>query len=826
LNKRMPPSIPRRQAIKRIVGGAATLGLPVAGGPVASTAGAPPASAGADLIRNGEGPTYDSKLVLAASPDGATWAAWHAYHRGRDSVVVRRIGPGALGPAWTVSDEGPVHSAPVIAPVASDSAWVFWPARRADRWRLLARRFDQGVLAPAEILSEPAGDALLPAAACLKGNRILATWSDDRGGRSRIVGRVWEDGRWQPPAPISSEDHDAVRSVLAVEENGTAWVVWDGYRECQYAVWARRWLPEPGRVERVSPEGENCLLPAALGTRSGACVAWLQAQDVVGGAGAISQQYTLHAAVRSAGAWTMVRDGRGDRVAAHLDHGLVEKIEPQPIATGGYLGRRRQAMLLEDENAVWLLWERKTDHEGRTPNATGELVGRPARGGRWEDAVILHQGRLDYRVEEPARAAGGRFLLVASDLPQAYRRVYHRLTGDLRSGKPLAQEPWSGGRPIRLPTTDPIPRREIRAGGQVYRLFWGDLHCHSHLSVDVEGEPDELLAYARDKARLDVVVFTENDHMYNAWLTEAEFALGVYYAKRYTCPGRFVALPGYEWTSRLPKSPEVAVSDPRNWDPRHYGTGKGDWAKTATGMSFQNHRTVIYPPAGGPVVRHPEVGNDVRKLLEAVAAAGGLAHPHHDVWKLSGSPLEANVEVTSGWGVFIANPTYIHRALAAGHRFGLVGNSDNHRRCPGLGGGLTGIYADSLTAEGILDALRQRRVFATSGSRIVLDARADGALMGREIACPTASVTLTLSVIGTRPIVRAELLRDGRLLETFPGNGGPRLEAAHRDQGLPSGTHWYYWRVTQEGHAPNYPGNVKVAQGPLAWSSPHWVTVP
>jgi len=707
----------RRDAIKRILGGAGVLGLSLAkaGGVVLATEESlsePPES-----VINAEGPTSDSKAALAVSADDHQWAAWHAYHRGRDRVIARRIGPGRLGPAHVVSEEGHAHTAPLILTGTQGSVWVFWSALQRKRWTLLGRQFRSEAWQPIVQVSGIEGDALLPAAADLGGGRVMVTWSDDRNGRSRIHARVCDNGKWQGLASVSPDNYDAFRSALAVEADGTAWVLWDGY-----------------------------------------------------------------------------------------------------------LGQRRQAMLLEDGDAVWLFWERKTDHEGRTPDVTGDLLGRPLRNARWQAPVILRQGHVDYHVQTDAGATGGTFLFLASNLPRDLRRVYHCLLGDLRTSRPLDQEPWTGWRPLELPKADPVPRYEIRQGNKTYRLFWGDLHCHSHLSLDAEGEPDELLHYARDRARLDVVAFTENDCMYDCFLTEAAFALGVYYARRFNRDGRFVVLPGFEWTSRIPKSPKGRLDDPRNWDSRYYGTAKGDWARTASGTSYQNHRSVIYPMAGGPVLRHPEVGNDIQKLLAAVAEAGGLAHPHHDVWKLSGSPIEANVEVTSGWDVYIRDPERIHEALSNGYRFGFLGNSDNHRRTPGLGGALTGIYAESLTPAAILDALRNRRVYTTSGSRILVDSRANGALMGQEAATPSGQVDLECTVIATRPIVEATLVRDGQKIKKFGGKGTNRLTLAYRDQDLTPGTHWYYWHVIQEGESPDYPGNVKVAEGPLAWSSPHWVT--
>ena len=221
--------------------------------------------------------------------------------------------------------------------------------------------------------------------------------------------------------------------------------------------------------------------------------------------------------------------------------------------------------------------------------------------------------------------------------------------------------------------------------------------------VRAEGEPDELLRFARDRALLDVVVIQENDS--NSWmkkafvdhrLTASEYALSIYLSRRYTEPGRFVALPAWEWSHRTP-------DDDR-----------------------PNHRTVLFAGADTPIVRHTENGGDFDELCDAVEAAGGVMFAQHESFRLVKRPCDAALETAAGWGVYIDPPDKIHADLSAGFKVGFVATSDGHRRNPGTGGGLTGIYAPELTPRAILEAVKRRRVYATSGSRVFLDARANG----------------------------------------------------------------------------------------------------
>jgi hypothetical protein len=422
--------------------------------------------------------------------------------------------------------------------------------------------------------------------------------------------------------------------------------------------------------------------------------------------------------------------------------------------------------------------------------------------------VLLARGAVDYRVAHDAEARSGRVELLASTLPRDAVRDYHRLSAAFDAATPLATEEWQGWQRVALPPPGAAPtRHELTEQGRTYRLVWTDSHVHSGLTADAEGEPDEIMAYARDRGRLDALVMQEND-FYNCPLTEGEYQTGVFYARAFSRDGRFVALPGYEWTQQRPSDGRLAFDQPRFW-----------------GASYPNHRTVIYPRAGGPLVRYVDVRGDITKLHAAVAAAGGVMHTQHPTFDFHDHPTEAALEVTAGWGVYFLNPGKIHATLAAGHRAGFVGTSDSHRRNPGLGGGVTGLYVSALTPDAILEAYRARRVFATSGARLALEARANGVLMGGESAA-SGPVRLTLFAQGTRPQRRATLIRDGADLRTFALDG-PALTATleHTDTTAAPGVHWYYWRVEEEGTSEHWGGNVATALGHLAWSTPNWVRV-
>ncbi len=370
---------------------------------------------------------------------------------------------------------------------------------------------------------------------------------------------------------------------------------------------------------------------------------------------------------------------------------------------------------------------------------------------------------------------------------------HHLIIGDSRLQTERELQVFEAALPWRarnLPL-DQAPKREtIRAGGSDYQLFWADLHCHSVLSSDVEGEPDELLAYARDRAGLDVCVLIDND-CYLVPMLNHEYRLGCQVAGEFNEPGRFVALTGYEWT----------------W--RHEN-------------NMTDHRYVLWPGDCGPLVRWSDLAEpSIAALAEEVASSGGIMHAHHHDWELIDLPVEANVEVCSGWGIYIDEPSVIHSHLDRGLRFGFTGSSDNHRRCPGLGGALTGIYATELTRWAIFEALMSRHCYATTGERVFLDFRVGDAIMGSEVVSEGLP-RMSVAVRAPRPVEQVQIVRNGEVIhEEAPETPEARVE--FEDETAPVGPNYYYAAVTMEGTPEQYPSNVAVARGNRAWSSPIFV---
>ena len=154
---------------------------------------------------------------------------------------------------------------------------------------------------------------------------------------------------------------------------------------------------------------------------------------------------------------------------------------------------------------------------------------------------------------------------------------------------------------------------------------------------------------------------------------------------------------------------------------------------------------------------------------------------------------------------------YVRDALDRGYRLGFVGSGDSHDGHPGLAhlaspsGGLAAILADDVTRAAVADALRQRRVYATNGPRIVLRVALDGARMGSSVAAGERH-RLQVVVAATAPLERLDVIASGGRIETERA-AGRMFWTLERELGPTRPGEYAYVRVVQE-------------DGGAAWSSP------
>jgi hypothetical protein len=311
-------------------------------------------------------------------------------------------------------------------------------------------------------------------------------------------------------------------------------------------------------------------------------------------------------------------------------------------------------------------------------------------------------------------------------------------------------------------------------GAAPLRRFWGDLHGQSGETIGM-GTAEAYFAYARDKAFIDIVGHQGNDFQ----ITDAFWAELNRLFEKFDAPGRFVCLPGYEWSGN-------------------------------TGMG--GDRNIFFRREGRPIRRSSNIlvqgasapgsecwtAHDIFGALDAedavvIAHVGGR---YADIAYAHDGRLERAVEVHSSWGTF---EWLLHDAFDQGFRVGVVCHSDDHKGRPGATrpgastfgaiGGLTCYFMPELTRDALFEALRRRRHYGTSGTRIFIDLRAAFAAPvtgfsedpklgpAEEIPLREAAIgdivrpgdvpmRLSAEVIGTAPIERVDVLHGKDVVKT------------------------------------------------------------
>lgn len=315
------------------------------------------------------------------------------------------------------------------------------------------------------------------------------------------------------------------------------------------------------------------------------------------------------------------------------------------------------------------------------------------------------------------------------------------------------------------------PLRVVRAAP--LRRYWGDLHGQSGETIGM-GSAEDYFRYARDLAHIDIVGHQGNDFQ----ISDAFWARLNALTAEFDQPGRFVCVPGYEWSGN-------------------------------TGMG--GDRNVFYRHEGRPIRRSSHVLVEGQTSTDAVYTADKLFEALHgedavviahvggryaDIKYAHDGRLERAVEVHSSWGTF---EWLLHDAFEKGYRVGVVCHSDDHKGRPGATrpgassfgaiGGLTCYFMPELTRDALFAALRARHHYGTTGNRLFLDLhgtfeedvirfaddpalgptsehKTRAARMGDIIRAGRAPMRLAVEAIGTAPIDRVDVLHGTEVVKT------------------------------------------------------------
>ncbi len=327
-----------------------------------------------------------------------------------------------------------------------------------------------------------------------------------------------------------------------------------------------------------------------------------------------------------------------------------------------------------------------------------------------------------------------------------------------------------------------------------FTLYWGDPHGMLFNQRPIV----EHFAWGKDVNALDFAggqLFS-----YSICISEIWEELQEAWAQ-YDLPGEFVALPSAEF---------------------------------ATGPDG-SHRHGFFPaPAGQPPVFcedrpaandpklharfHPDTVycRDYQEFYREMKRRGALIHGHfHTHFYVQEHLAEIyQKQQTDGF----TEEEKINQFLMRGVKLGIVSGSDTHDnrpanpyKEPGPSGpaGLTGVWAERLDRPAIFEALFNRRCYATTGARIIVDFRVNGTWVGSTIQADR--FTFAADVAGTADIEQIDLVVNGDTARSYtPNRQHAQIEDEVPLRFSPVNANYCYLRVRQ-------------VDGNRAWTSPVWL---
>lgn len=362
-------------------------------------------------------------------------------------------------------------------------------------------------------------------------------------------------------------------------------------------------------------------------------------------------------------------------------------------------------------------------------------------------------------------------------------------------------------------------------GEAQFAAYFGQLHSHTAEYSDGSGTLNEALDYVEgipENDNVDFVAFTDHSNYFDS--TSAPNPAEALYDK-----SKMTSASANKWAAYNNAIDDFNASSPdrialagyeMTWSggPGHINTFN------TPGIVSRNNKTLNDKTGDAGLQAYYQL------LIEAgtngVQSISQLNHPGTTFGNFSDfayyTPMLDSyvqlVEVGNGEGQVGAGgyyPSYEQyiMALDKGWHVAPTNNQDNHKGSWGNANDARNvIYADSLTEEGLFDAIRDRRLYATEDKNLEISYTLDGHMMGSQLGTEDVGENVDIAVTVYDPdyndaISKVEVVvNSGRVAYTWdsiPASG--ELSAT-----IPADYSYYFIRVTQ-------------ADGNLAVTAPVWV---
>ena len=742
---------------------------------------------------------FNDEPTLALSGDGALYVAWISFRDGADTLRAVRLVRDARGwqedRAWCVATG---RSCAVLSPRmvgTPDGAALVYAIEAGDDWQIAVSWLTTNGPALTRTFGEAGADT--DPAVAAEGDRLWIAWEASRNGRRRIgVTHVHRQGLG-PVEYLSRDEVNAYDPSIAVIGNGTVAVAWHDFRQGQVDIYLRTRL---AGGSSWSPERQLTRAPtldrhARLFTHE-------------------SELWMIYETAQVKDYHVTATFPRRDHVVRILDDRLEEPAHGQgPLDEGSEAasaawdsqGRLHVAWLKAPDgkpagwNVHYAFWDGHNWSQVRWRETRKSMDRRPGVVALSNELVVAYQwDDMPRQWNSEADSERGTSHVALAVLP---------LDVPAQSERPLMLRPLQE-------SLEPFPPLELRAArgedwagwtvthqGQTWRLFFGDLHEHTDISPCGrvrDQSVDESYQHMRDLAVHDFACVTDHGYSLNRYLWHYTAKL----ARVNEDPGRFLTFLGEEWTSSFEEYSvehpygfyghrNLVFADarfPRWWNARNRQTPAQVWEDLRRlGANFVSIPHQLADTGNVPTDWnfHDPV---VQPVAEIFQTRGSYEH--------EGAERQASRTTPRGW--------FLQDAWARGIVIGVIASPDH-----GGGYGKAAVYAPELSRTAILDALRARRCYGTTGAKILLDVRVGGRFMGEVVAGPPPRpVPIQVTVRAPIALARVDVVRNNHVIYSVRGSG-PEMRLMYEDRDVPTGRVWYYVRVV-------------TTDQELAWSSPVW----
>ena len=740
-----------------------------------------------------------------ASVGDVLWIAYLEFVPGEgDHVWVGRLDEGEVVEARRVTGSAGRYANPTLTKAGDEDLWLSYEVQPDDasKWQIHARRIGGEKAKGAVAVSDGQRHGINHRVAADSAGGIWVTWQGEQEGQYDVFAReAGADGALGPIQRVSSGVDGDWSPSVAVTPNGDVCVVWDTYTGESFDVLCRwfaggKWGPVRTVADGPAFQGRGDVV---CDGRGWVWVLWEEGAEgwgkpfrgvehewtnITDGYGPVHRFRKVHVA-------RLERDGSLSPLAEPLPMPSFEAARQQERRRPGaeQLGvfYERGKLAVDASDRLWVAYRHYFAHQAAMPEPTEHHVevgwavyARCIEGEGWSPlhsfdihqrdgmqrlAIVPHgdglaaawaTGRTDRRKDPMPRG------IATGVLPYQAGSAANPAFGDTTALVAQAPPSDTGQRPP-----------EAGVGGKTYRLFYGDLHRHTDLSLCFpffDGSIEDAYRYAIEVAGLDFLGVTDHtrdidhgDALSQLWWRSTKEA------RRHVLDGAFATYFSFERSHRDTDHNVISLRDdmirdfpPPLWD---------YWA---------------------------EIGPDTFTIPHT--------HFNGTVWDRQDDAKRPLLEIYQGCRDYHSQKD-AHDGLDRGYHMGFIASSDHLSTSASY----ACVWAPEATRESIFRAMQARRTFgATDHIRLVFKSGAHW--MGERIVA-AAAPTFQVSIQGTAPIELLQVFHNGEVVQTLETGAGAGFETEFTPQATLTGGDYFYLYLRQK-------------DGNQAWSSPIWVEKP